>query len=262
MRQTLLAKKRLDDSLAPEDGERIALLNTQDNVDLVDVLKGLFQSSNSISQQYRTGRMGTTAGFDFYQNTLMPTSTTGTMPAATTMTVSGASQTGLTVNIAAPSANNNTFAVGDIVTFAGCNEVHPESKADTGRLQQFVVTAAFTANGTTPVPLSISPAIVVSGGRQNVTASPTNGGAVVKVGGASAVYKPSMFYHPHAFTFVTADLEMPKGVDMAARAVMDGISMRLVRNYDINEDRFPCRVDVLYGFKTIRPELACRVLSN
>ncbi len=261
-RQALLAKKRLDDSLAPEDDRRVALLNTQDNVDLVDVLKGLFQSSSQIGAQYRTGMMGQTAGFSFYQNTLMPTSTTGTMPSATTMTVSGANQTGAVINIVAPGANTNTFAVGDIVTFAGCNEVHPETKADTGRLQQFVVTAAATANGTTPIALSISPAIVVTGGRQNVTASPTNGGAVVKVGGASAIYRPSLFFHPDAFTFATADLVLPKGVDMAARSVQDGISMRLVRQYDINEDRMPCRIDVLYGFRTIRPELAARVLSN
>ena len=105
-------------------------------------------------------------------------------------------------------------------------------------------------------------AIVTSGGRQNVTASPTNGGAVVKVGGASAVYKPSLAYHKDAFAFATADLVMPGGVDFAAREVMDGVSMRIVRQYDINNDKFPARLDVLFGFKTIRPELACRILSN
>ncbi len=261
-RAVLLAKKRLDDSLAPEDDQRIALLNTQDNVDLVDSQKGLFQAATEIAAQYRKGMMGKGLGFDFYQNTLMPNSTTGTMASATTMTVSGATQTGSTINIVAGGALTTTFAVGDIVTFAGCNEVHPETKEDTGRLQQFVVTAAATANGTTPIALSISPAIVTSTGRQNVSASPTNGGAVTKVGGASAVYKPSLFFHPDAFTFATADLIMPKGVDMAARSVQDGISMRMVRDYDINEDELPCRIDVLYGFKTLRPELACRVLSN
>ncbi len=261
-RSLMLARKRLDDSLTPDDDNRKVILNTQDNVDLVDSLKGLFQSFENIKQQYRRGMMGTTAGFDFYQNTLMPTQTTGTMASVTTMTVSGANQTGSTINIVAPGALTNTFVVGDIVTFAGCNEVHPETKVDTGRLQQFVVTANATANGTTPIALSISPAIVTSGPRQNVSASPSNTGAVVKVGGASSVYRPSLAFHPEAFTFATADLIMPKGVDMAAREVMDGISMRLVRQYDINEDRMPCRIDVLYGFRTLRPELACRILSN
>lgn len=255
-RQIMLARKRLDDSLAPDDDRRHVILNTQDNVDLVDALKGLFQDSTAIKEQYRKGLMGTTAGFDFYQNTLVPTFTTGTALSATTYTVNGANQTGSTVTIA---TGATTFAIGDIVTFAGCNEVHPETKADTGRLQQFVVTAAYAGGGGN---LAISPAIVTSGARQNVTASPTNGGAVTKVGGASAIYRPSIAFHPDAFTFATADLIMPKGVDMASRAVQDGISMRLVRQYDINEDRMPCRIDVLYGYRTIRPELACRILSN
>jgi hypothetical protein len=255
-RQTALAKKRLDDSLAPDDDTRIALLNTQDNVDFVDSTKGLFQASSNIAQQYKRGVIGTTSGFDFFQNTLMPNSTTGTALAATTYTVNGAGQTGAGVIVA---VGATTFAIGDIITFAGCNEVHPETKADTGRLQQFVVTAAYAGGAGT---IAISPSIVTSGGRQNVSASPTNGGAVTKIGGASAVYRPSLFFHPDAFAFATADLEMPKGVDMATRQVMDGISMRIVRQYDIVEDRMPCRVDVLYGFRTIRPELACRVLSN
>jgi hypothetical protein len=256
MRQVLLANKRLMDSLAPPDGQWKALLNTQDNVDLVDALKGLFHSSSQIASQYRTGKMGETAAFDFYQNTLMPTQTTGTALAATTYTVNGANQTGSAITVA---TGSTTFNIGDIITFAGCNECHPETKADTGRLQQFVVTATYAGGAGN---IAISPAIVTSGGRQNVIASPTNGGAVTKIGGASAVYRPSLFFHPDAFTFATADLVMPKGVDMAARSVQDGISMRLVRQYDINEDRMPCRVDVLYGFRTIRPELACRVLSN
>jgi hypothetical protein len=103
---------------------------------------------------------------------------------------------------------------------------------------------------------------VVSGATQNVSGYPTNTGAVTKVGGASGVYDMSLFYHKDAFTFATADLVMPSGVDFSARKVMDGISMRIVRQYDINNDKFPCRLDVLYGYKTIREQLACRTASN
>jgi hypothetical protein len=261
-RQTALAAKRLDDSLVPDDDARVALLNTQDRVDFVDSTKGLFQSSSNISQQFKRGIIGTTSGFDFFQNTLMPAPTTGTMASVTTMITSSAGQVGSVINIQAPGAFTSTFAVGDIVTFANVFEVHPETKANTGRLQQFVVTAPFTANGTTATPLSISPAIVATGGRQNVSAAPAGSVAVTKVGGASQVYRPSLFFHPDAFAFATADLPLPKGTDMAYRTNLDGISMRIVRDYDINEDRMPCRVDVLYGFRAIRPELACRVLSN
>jgi hypothetical protein len=96
-----------------------------------------------------------------------------------------------------------------------------------------------------------------------VTASPADNAAITKVGaGASEVYNQSCVFHPDAFTFATADLVMPEGVDWSAREVMDGISMRIVRQYDITNDKFPCRLDVLYGYKTLRAQLAARLFSN
>jgi len=85
---------------------------------------------------------------------------------------------------------------------------------------------------------------------------------IQKQGVASTAYTPSLFFHEDAFAFATADLVMPKGVDFAAREVMDGISMRIVRQYDINNDKFPARLDVMYGYKTIRAQLAARIISN
>jgi uncharacterized phosphosugar-binding protein len=104
---------------------------------------------------------------------------------------------------------------------------------------------------------------VATGATQNVSASPTNGGAVVKVGAAaSELLTNSLVYNKGAFAFATADLVMPQGVDFSAREVFDGVSMRVVRQYDINNDKFPCRLDVLYGYKTIRPQLACRIHAD
>lgn len=256
LNKVLMGRKALNDALAPMDNQRTCLLNTQDNVDLIDSLKGLFQDSEAIKKQYKEGIMGRTAGLDFYENTLLANQTTGTAASATTYTVNGANQTGSGVIVA---TGATTFKKGDVVTFAGCNRVHPETKADTGVLQQFVVTADYAGGAGT---LPISPAIVTSGGYQNVSASPTNGGAVVKVGGASAIYKPSLVFHKEAFAFATADLILPSGVDFAAREVMDGISIRTVRQYDINNDKFPTRLDVAYGYKTLRAQLAARILSN
>lgn len=253
------SRKVLNDALAPMDNNRSILLNTQDNVDLVDGLKGLFQDSAAIKEQYREGSMGRTGGFDFYENTLIANQTTGTSAAVTGYTVNGAvTANGSTAVTLAAGAN--TFKKGDVITFVGCNRVHPETKADTGVLQQFVVTADYAGGAGS---LSFAPAIYTSGGRQNVVAAGiANGVAVAKIGGASAIYKPSLAFHKDAFAFATADLVMPQGVDFASRQVLDGISMRIVRQYDINNDKFPCRLDVLYGYKTIRPELACRILSN
>ena len=255
----LNARKKLVDNLAPGN-DRTLLLNTQDNLDLVDALKGLFQDSTEIAKQYREGIVGRTAGFGtIYENTLLASQTTGTALSATTYTVNGAvtanGSTSVTVAVGA-----TTFKKGDVFTVVGCNRVHPETKADTGALQQFVVTADYAGGAGA---LSFAPAIYTTLGAQNVTAAGMpNGAALTKVGGASAVYKPSLAFHKDAFTFATADLVMPQGVDFAAREVYDGLSMRIVRQYAISTDTLPCRLDVLYGYKTIRAQLAARILSN
>lgn len=247
-------RKRLVDALTPQD-DLTMIFGTQENVDMVDALKGLFQDSKEVAAQYRDGVIGRTGGFTFYENTLLPTHTTGT--AATEITVNGANQTGASVTVT--NGSSKTLKAGDIITFAGCNRVHPETKADTGVLQTFVVTADVATSGTS---ISISPSIVTSGPTQNVSASPTTTGTVTKQGAASAVCNIGLGFHRDAFAFATADLVMPKGVDFSARQVMDGISMRIVRDYDINNDNLPCRVDVLFGYKTVRPEMACRWANN
>ena len=251
-------RKKLVDNLTPIDSNLTMNLNTQDNVDLVDALKGLFQSSASISDQYKSGSLGSAAGFNFYENTLLPQHTSGSENGASiTITVNGANQTGASVTVA--NGSSKTLKKGDIITFVGCNRVHPETKADTGVLMQFTVTADVAAGGTS---IGISPSITITGATQNCSAAPTNSQAITKVGGASAAYGISLGFHRDAFAFATADLVMPKGVDFAAREVIDGLSIRIVRQYDINNDNFPCRLDILYGYKTIREQLACRFANN
>ena len=257
--KVMAARKVLNDCLAPMDDSRSIILNTQDNLDLVDGLKGLFHDSAAVRQQYKEGSMGRTGGFDFYENTLLGSQATGTAAATTGYTVNGAvtANGSSTVTLA---TGSTTFKKGDIISFAGCNRVHPETKVDAGVAHQFVVTADYAGGAGV---LSISPPIYTSTGYQNVTASGIpNGAAVTKVGGASSIYRPSLAFHKDAFTFATADLVMPNNAEFGSREVYDGISMRIVRQYDINNDAFPCRLDVLYGFKTIRPQLACRILSN
>jgi hypothetical protein len=256
--KALAASGKLTDNLTPYDG-RTLNLTTQDNIDMVDALKGLFNAQDKLSSNYKEGRLaGPFAGFEgIYENTLLGNHTTGTAAATTNYLVNGADQTGATLTV---DGGSTTFLDGDIITIAGLNRVHPETKADTGILQQFVVTAN---SGTSATSLAISPSITITGGKQNVTAAPANDAAVSKVGGgASSVFTNSMAYHKDAFTFATADLVMPKGVDMAARKVLDGVSMRIVRDYDINNDKFPCRIDILYGYAAKRPQLACRIGNN
>jgi hypothetical protein len=254
-------RKLLNDSLAPMDSNRYALLSTDHTAKLVDSLKGLFQDSNAIKQQYREGMMGRTGGFDFYENTLLANHATGTAAKTTTYSVNGAVTTNGSTAVTVASAGSTTFKAGDVFTVAGCFRVHPETKVSTGVLQQFVVTADYAGGAGS---LAFAPAIYTSGGRQNVVAAGmANSSAIVKVGaGASEQLTPSMVFHRDAFAFATADLVMPKGVDFAAREVYDGISLRTVRQYAISTDTMPCRIDVLYGFKTIRAQLAARIHAD
>lgn len=251
----LNARKILQDNLAPT-ANRTCNLNTQDNVDLVDDLKGLFHDSQEVSRQYLEGFVGRTAGFDFMENTLWPSHTTGTDDGTGDYLTNGASQSGSTLTV---DSGAGTFKTGDVITIEGVYRVHPETKVSTGILQQFVVTADAGSSATS---LGISPAIVATGPRQNVSNAAADNKMILKVGGASANHGISLAYHEDAFTFATADLVMPKGVDFSAREVFDGVSMRIVRAYDINNDNLPCRIDVLYGYKCLRPEYACRLAFN
>ena len=254
-------RQRLNENLAPMDGNRTAMLSPTHTTKLVDALKGLFQDSSAVSKQYRDGAMGKTGGFMFYENTLVSDHTTGTA-AKTTSYVCNTS-TGLTSGSGTltVSGGTTTFLVGDVVTIADVYRVHPETKVSTGQLQQFVVTANSGASATA---LAVSPTPYTSTGKQNVTlVSAGASKAIVKVAaGANELMNSSMVYHRDAFAFATADLQMPSGVDFAAREVYDGLSMRIVRQYSISDDTFPCRIDILYGKKTIRPSSACRIHAD
>lgn len=258
----LSGRKALVDNLAPVN-DRNVLLNTQDNVDMVDALKGLFQDGPSLSKQYKEGMLGRTAGFDFYENTLLPTHARGAENTAyttdTTTAQMPASSTELSTLTFA--SGSGAGVKGDIFTIATVYRVHPETKISTGVLQQFALAADILSGATTGI--TIVPGIITSGGRQNVTVvSASATAAITWAGTASTAYGISLAYQKGAFAFATADLVMPKGVDFAAREVFDGISMRIVRAYDINNDKYPCRLDVLYGYKTLRRRLAVRLANN
>jgi hypothetical protein len=252
MANVMGGRKKLQDALAPMEG-RTCLLSTNDNALLVTALNAQFNDQKSISKQYLDGYMGYAAGLDFMETSLLNNQARG---AGASYVVNGANQTGATITVG---TGTGLIDVGSIITFAGCNRVHPETKADTGILQQFVVTATNATNATS---ISISPSIVLTGALQNCAAAPTTTGAVTILGTANTPYGQSLVYHKDAFTFATADLPLPKGaVDFAAREVMDGISMSICRGFNIADRTFPTRIDVLYGFKTIRPQLACRLAN-
>jgi hypothetical protein len=245
----------LNQYLAP-DFNRSAVLNSGHVINYLNDIKGNFNPQESVSKPYLTGKIGKVNGFDTFENTLLNPFQTGTAAATTgyTATLTSGSAT------AVMAAGSTTFKKGDIVTFSTVDAVDPETKLDRGFLQKFVVTADYAGGAGN---MSVSPTPVTSGALQNVTAVGA-GLTVVKIGGgASALYKQSILFQEDAFTFVTADLVDPsKYGAWGTRQVMDGISMSIAQQYSIADATIPARIDVLYGFKTIRPELACRVIAQ
>jgi hypothetical protein len=228
---------------------------------IVDALKGLFHQSTAIADQYVKGQMGRAAGFTWYMDQNVSTHVYGLQGGTPAM--NGATAEGATTFV----TNGWTGAIatrvkhGDVFTVAGVYGVNPQSRQSTGSLQQFVATADADSDGSGNLTVSVSPAVVSTGAGQTVTALPLTGALLVWAGTTGISSPQGIAMHKDAFTLVTADLPLPRGVDMAAR-VSDkqlGISIRMVRAYDINLDRFPCRLDVLFGWSVLRPELACRV---
>lgn len=256
--------KKLTDALAPSNAREL-LVNTQAQIDVIEAMKTLFQPSPELAEQMREGAMGRAQGFNYDASTHLNTHTPGSEIASattgsgssSTITVSGANQTGASVTVT--NGSSKSLKKGDIVLFDGVFRVHPETKVNTGVLQQFVVTSDVATNGTS---IPISPSIVITGALQNVSAAPTDAAKIAKVGVADTAYGVSLGYQKDAFAIAFADLVMPEAVGWKARETMDGISMRIVKGFDIKTNEELARIDVLYGFKSVRPELACRLHSN
>lgn len=263
----------LTKELAPRM-DRTTILTPDSQVEFNDAVKGLFQSSENIRRQYREGLMGRTGGFDVYENTLLPSHTTGTFAGTpltngaslgvTTTANSWTSQTDLSIDGA---TSGTTLKAGDIITLSGVYAVHPESKANLGKLRTFVVQSDVTlTTAATAYTVTVKPGLITGSGNayQNCAlsgVSDTDGLTVSLIGAVNSAFNQDLQFHKDAFVFATADLE-----DMSAygawgsRAVQDGISMRIVQQYQISSDTRPCRFDVLFGFAPLYNELANRHL--
>ena len=254
----LQAQQKLNENAAVMN-PRYATVNPAANAGLVEGMKGLFNPTDTISKQFKNGMMGTgVLGYDeINMSQSIKQHTTGSRVATgnsvtTTVSSEGAASIALTIG------NGLTVKQGDVFTVADCFAVNPQTRESTGSLFQFVALADATATGTAIV-VTVAPIYTAANALATVDSFPASGKAVVFVGAATTQYAQNLVYHKDAITFATADLLLPQGVDMAARAVHNGISLRVVRQYDINNDRMPCRIDVLYGFSTIRPQMGCRI---
>jgi hypothetical protein len=229
-------------------------MESVDMAGVVGELKGLFHDSREVSKQYREGTVGKATGLTWMENERIYTHTVGGDVSGDIDDTPAEGDSILTLSLMSAAA-----VIGDIFTIAGVKAVHPETKATMAHEQQFVVSSASTPSTTE---MSFTPPLRASGAKQNIDHLPSDADVITFVGTALTAYPNHLAYHKEAFAFATADLELPEGVAFAAREVLDGLSCRLVRQYDINNDNIPCRLDILHGYKAIRPEWACRVMGK
>ncbi len=256
------ARAKLNQFLAPKDSNRHVLLSSMQGVKLVDGLKSLTNDEGEISKQYREGYITRAAGLNWAESESVHAHTNGdqtmTGTVSTTVSVNGTDQI-----VMAGLGNSKSIKAGTVFAITGVYALHPETKAQRQELQQFVVTADATShssNGTAT--LTVSPAMYYSAdGRQNISKAPTASDVVTYMGTLSQSKEQALVYHRDAFTFATADLILPRGAVEKHREVYDGISLRFVEGYDIDDDLCPSRFDVLYGFAALRPQHSCRVTS-
>ena len=252
----LQAQQKLNENAAVMS-PRYATVNPAANAALIEGMKGLFNPVSAISKQFKNGMFGEgILGYDelnMSQSIKQFTtgSRTGTVTVSSTVTTEGATTVVLT------GLSTTTIKAGDVFTIANVYAVNPQTRESTGSLFQFVALADVTASTTASV--TVAAMYSASQALATVDALPVASAAVTFLGAASTQYPQNLIYHRDAITFATADLLMPQGVDMASRQVHNGISLRVVRQYDINNDRLPCRIDVLYGYSVIRPQMAVRL---
>ena len=245
-----LARAKLNQGLAPKDNNRFIQADSVTMSGLVKGMAGLFHDAEQIKEQYREGLIGRSGMADFFENERTYSHTVGSD--VTTVTVNDSA---IASGDKAITASGGNFKAGDVFTFADVFAVHPETKIAYAHLQQFTA----TADGTTA--LAFEPALISTGAKQNIDALPADSAAIVFVGTANAVLRQNLMYHKEAFTFVTADLPIMDDSIRCVRRVQDGLSLRCWQASDIRNDEMLLRLDILYGFKTIRPAWASRITN-
>jgi hypothetical protein len=118
---------------------------------------------------------------------------------------------------------------------------------------QYVVTADGTIVSNEIAALAIYPAL-------NATCAAAK---VVTFHGPAATdelstSRDNLMFHQNAFAMVSAPLEPPQGGAVGASASYGGLTLNVVKDYDIDKFTNKMTISILCGFKTLTPELAVR----
>lgn len=263
--------RKLDDFSTPRDGERYCVLDQGSNASLVASMTGFFNDPRIVSSQFRdavfvdaTNTIGLKVGMsqNVQRHTVGPLGGSPVVNGASQGIAAGWSNTGTLITNGWTAAAAQRVAAGDVFTAAGCFAVNPITRQSTGVLMQFVVTANQSSDGAGNLTLAFSPAIITAGPFQNVSASPTNGGAIVVNGTAATAYARNLAWHPDAFALAVVDLiDLAQFGGWGARKSQNGFSLRVFRQAAISTDTVANRVECLYGYATPYPEQAAQQVS-
>lgn len=257
----LQAKAKLNSYSVPKDGSLIALMNENAEISTVDALKGLFANQNKLNKQYDSGEMQSALGFDFRMTQNCPKLVNGTGVALGTLSATATSGTSIAIT---GGTTSGTIPVGLIFDVAECFQYNLVTRIATGNLQQFIVTAAVTLNGSGAGTLTVLPEIITSGNYQNMTTAGVVSGkaATVRSGTtASATYSRNWALHSKAIALVSADLPMVSAKEVSIKRGKN-LSIRIIRTYDVQSDQEVFRMDILFGWALMRPEWMCGVAGN
>lgn len=262
------AKAKMELLGAPK-GMATAVVDPLVQASLVEGLKGLFQSSEKIADQYESGLMGIAGGCKFASSANVPKHTIGALGSTPLLNYpSTAYQAGsTTLVIDGAGSVTNYFKAGDVIEIDNVYAVNPQTRQSTGQLAQFVVQADTSSSGG-DITITIDRGMYASGQYQNVDALPVNNAAVTVFGHASSyagIQCPqNLVFLKDAFALGVADLELPNSGAKAARAYDEdaGLSLVMTEQFDIVNYRNIHRIDFLGGWKCIYPELACRVVGQ
>lgn len=284
------AMQRLDEEAAPPN-DRCVVLNPGGHWAMANALVGLYGPASAQEQALRKGFLGRIAGADVYMDQNIKTHTVGkwatdsaAMSSASRFKVhttadsasSGGLPTGAKVDVTdnkrimLDGFNRGTaiavLKTGDTFTIAGCYAVNPMSGESTGQLRSFVVTSdAYSITVSTIedcVYVNFLPQMIHTGPYKTVDTIPQLEAAVQVFGVPNTNMPQNLAFQKNAFALVMVPLEVPQGVSFSSSVTEDGISIRLIKDYDITNDQEIIRLDILYGVSTIYPELAVRIAGG
>ncbi len=224
------ARHKLNTNKVPTAPRR-AVWSPKADADFTTIPAIINAEKSGSTSALRDGSIGKIFGFENYMSQAVCSHASG-ITAAEALKLSKAVSEGDTkINISG-TALTGKFAVGDVLVIDGKSYVVTKDSAEAA------------SNAITNV--EVSPALPAI----------ASGAAVEFIG----VHDANLAFHPNAFAFVTRPLTKPSGVESYVTSY-NGISLRVTKGYNMTYKKEMLSMDVLYGYKTMYPELATRVIG-